>query len=81
MTGEFIGVLRFFCVKNSYLPAHIHAIYNEYVGIFDICSFEMVDGDLPHKAQELVKEWLKDNYKSLIQMWNTQVINKLNPLE
>ena len=33
------------------------------------------------KAQELVKEWLKDNYKSLIQMWDTQVITKLNPLK
>ena len=54
-------------------PAHIHAIYNEYVGIFDIYSFEMIDGDLPQKAQELVKEWLKDNYKSLIQTWDTQV--------
>ena len=41
----------------------------------------MIDGDLPQKAQELVKEWLKDNYKSLIQMWETQVITKLNPLK
>ena len=32
-------------------------------------------------ALELVKEWLKDNYKSLIQMWDTQVITKLNPLK
>ena len=41
----------------------------------------MIDGDLPQKAQDLVKEWLKDNYKSLIQMWNTQVITKLDPLK
>lgn len=36
-------------------PAHIHAIYNEYVGIFDIKTFEMTEGDLPQKAQQLVK--------------------------
>lgn len=41
----------------------------------------MIDGDLPQKAQDLVKEWLKDNYKSLIQMWDTQVITKLDPLK
>ena len=41
----------------------------------------MLDGDLPQKAQELVKEWLKDNYISLIQMWETQVITKLTPLK
>ena len=79
---RFYGIIiKMFFKPKEHEPAHIHAIYNEYVGIFDIYSFEMIDGDLPQKAQELVKEWLKDNYKSLIQMWDTQVITKLNPLE
>ncbi len=62
-------------------PAHIHAIYNEYVGIFDIHTFEMTDGDLPNKAQVLVKEWLKMNYADLLRMWETQTMDKLEPLE
>ncbi len=62
-------------------PAHIHAIYNEYVGIFDIHTFEMIDGDLPNKAQSLVREWLQTNYAQLIEMWNTQIITKLEPLK
>lgn len=79
---RFYGIIiKMFFKPKEHEPAHIHAIYNEYVGIFDINSLEMIDGDLPQKAQELVKEWLKDNYKSLIQMWNTQVITKLNPLK
>ena len=79
---RFYGIIiKMFFKPKEHEPAHIHAIYNEYVGIFDIYSFEMIDGDLPQKAQELVKEWLKDNYKSLIQMWDTQVITKLNPLK
>ena len=79
---RFYGIIiKMFFKPKEHEPAHIHAIYNEYVGIFDIHSLEMIDGDLPQKAQELVKEWLKDNYKSLIQMWNTQVITKLNPLK
>ena len=53
----------------------------EYVGIFDIHTFEMTDGDLPMKAQSLVKEWLETNYEALIKMWNTQVITKLEPLK
>ena len=59
----------------------VDSIYNEYVGIFDIHSFQMIDGDLPAKAQSLVKEWLEDNYEELIKMWNTQVITKLEPLK
>lgn len=31
-------------------PTHIHAIYEEYVGVFDIKSFEMTQGDLPRRA-------------------------------
>jgi len=62
-------------------PAHIHAIYGEYVGIFDIHTFEMTDGDLPAKAQELVKEWLKSNSSSLLNMWVSQRIEKLEPLK
>ena len=62
-------------------PAHIHAIYNEYIGIFDIRTFEMTDGDLPLKAQALVKEWLQTHYIELLEMWNTQKIDKLEPLQ
>ena len=52
-----------------------------YRRIFDIHTFEMTDGDLPVKAQSLVKEWLATNYEKLIEMWNTQVISKLEPLK
>ena len=55
--------------------------YIGYVGVFDIHTFEMTLGDLPEKAQRLVQEWLRANAKSLIDMWNTQQIHKLPPLE
>lgn len=61
-------------------PSHIHAIYNEYVGLFDIKTFEMLEGDLPKKAQELVKEWLSEHSDELQKMWNNQIITKLPPL-
>ena len=44
---RFYGIIiKMFFKPKEYEPAHIHAIYNEYVGIFDIHSFEMIDGDL-----------------------------------
>ena len=79
---RFYGIIiKMFFKPKEHEPAHIHAIYNEYVGIFDIHSFQMIDGDLPAKAQSLVKEWLEYNYEELIKMWNTQVITKLEPLK
>ena len=62
-------------------PAHIHAIYNEYVGIFNLKTFEMIDGYLPSKAQTLVKEWLQAHTDELLQMWTSQNFTKLPPLE
>ena len=61
-------------------PSHIHALYGEHIGIFNIETFKMTEGDLPTKAQELVVEWLKQNQKELLNMWETQKIGKLPPL-
>ena len=61
-------------------PSHIHALYGEYVGIFDINTREMIQGDLPPKAQALVKEWLSLYSDELQKMWDSQNIVKLPPL-
>jgi len=61
-------------------PSHIHAIYNEYVGLFNLLTLEMFEGDLPRKAQELVTEWLKVHSVELQEMWDRQEISKLPPL-
>lgn len=48
--------------------------------VFDINTFEMTDGDLPERAQSMVKEWLGLNQSKLSNMWETQIITKLPPL-
>ena len=40
----------------------------------------LIKGDLPKKAQELVKEWLNQNQKALLEMWDSQNLRKLPPL-
>lgn len=78
---RFYGIIiKMFFKPKEHEPAHIHAIYDEYVGIFDIKTFEMTDGDLPQRAQHLVKEWLTINKEKLNEMWQSQVIVKLPPL-
>ena len=54
--------------------------YNEYVGLFNIKTFEMFEGDLPQKAQELVTEWFSLHSDELQKMWDKQIITKLPPL-
>ena len=61
-------------------PAHIHALYNEYMGVFDIHTYEMTEGDMPLRAQQLVKEWMAMHKEELLNMWQSQRIVKLSPL-
>lgn len=80
--SRFYGiVIKMFFKPKEHEPPHIHALYGEYIGIFDLKSHEMTDGDLPLKAQNLVKEWLQINESHLQKMWNSQKLSKLPPLE
>ena len=79
--SRFYGIIiKMFFKPKEHEPSHIHALYGEYVGIFDLKTKKMTDGDLPVKAQELVEEWLDIHYKELQDMWDSQKIGKLPPL-
>jgi hypothetical protein len=62
-------------------PPHFHAIYGEYNALVDVESLEIMEGDLPSRAQKLVLEWAILYQQDLLQMWNTQEFRKLPPLK
>lgn len=33
-------------------PPHFHAVYGEFVALFDIQTLEMIEGDLPIRAED-----------------------------
>ena len=79
--SRFYGIIiKMFFKPKEHEPSHIHALYGEYIGEFNIRTMEMMRGDLPKKAQELVKEWLVLYQDELQQMWDKQTITKLPPL-
>lgn len=79
--SRFYGiVIKMFFKPKEHEPSHIHALYGEYMGEFNIRTMEMVQGDLPIKAQELVREWLASHQDELQEMWNSQNLHKLPPL-
>lgn len=79
--SRFYGiVIKMFFKPKEHEPSHIHALYDEYVGLFDLNTMEMTEGDLPMRAQKYVKEWLALNQEELQKMWESQKIEKLPPL-
>lgn len=80
--SRFYGiVIKMFFKPKEHEPSHIHALYGEYVGIFNLKTHKMLDDDLPLKAQTMVEEWITINEDKLQEMWYTQNIIKLPPLE
>lgn len=79
--SRFYGiVIRMYFFQNEHNPPHIHAIYNEDVAAIDFKG-NVTDGYLPEKALSLVREWIELNKDALADMWNTQNIRELPPLE
>jgi hypothetical protein len=68
----------FFC---DHPPPHFQAIYGEYNALVSIESLEIIEGDLPSRAQKLVLEWATLYQQDLLQMWNSQEFRKLPPLK
>ena len=67
--------------QSEHNPPHIHAIYGEYIGAININTGELIEGDLPKRALNLVQEWLTINRKEVLNMWNTQKFSKISPLK
>jgi hypothetical protein len=79
--GRFYGIIiKMFFKPKEHEPSHLHALYGEHIGIFNLQTMEMTEGDLPIKAQELVREWMGQHQSELIDMWETQDLRKLPPL-
>ncbi|MBR0316612.1 MAG: DUF4160 domain-containing protein [Synergistaceae bacterium] len=80
--ARFYGiVIKMFFMSSEHNPPRFHALYDEYMGEFDINTLKMIQGDLPPRAISIVLEWAKLNQAELLEMWNTQKIHKLQPLK
>lgn len=80
--SRFYGmVIKMYFLGSEHNPPHIHVVYGEYLGIIDIRTLEMLEGDLPDKALKIVKEWMAIHQSALLEMWNSQNIHPLPPID
>ena len=80
--SRFYGiVIKMFFIQREHQPPHFHAVYGEHNALFAIDSLEVIEGDLPKRAERLVKEWGERYHKELLTMWDTQEFIQLPGLE
>ena len=59
----------------------MRSMVNMLVGVIDIKTLEMLEGDLSNRAYKLVREWAEKYQDDLMEMWNTKLFKKLEGLE
>lgn len=77
---RFYGIVIKIFFTKEHNPPHFHAVYGEHNGIFEISTLRMIEGDLPIKAQNLIKEWAVLYVDEILKMWNTKELKRLPPL-
>ena len=80
--SKFYGIIiKIYFMQKEHNPPHIHAIYGEYMSAININTLEVMEGDLPNNALNLVKKWIKDNREELLDIWESQNFREIKPLE
>ncbi|MBI3740184.1 MAG: DUF4160 domain-containing protein [Chloroflexi bacterium] len=80
--ARFYGVvIKMYFSQSEHGVPHFHAIYAEYNAVFNIQTLEMIEGDLPSRAQRLVKEWATQYQAEMLEMWNSNLFKRLPGLE
>ena len=54
---------------NDHPPPHFHARYGEFEATIDIGTLDVLDGQLPRRALNLVQEWAMIHREELLDDW------------
>jgi hypothetical protein len=77
---RFYGIVIRMYFREHGVP-HFHAVYGDAVGVFEIASLSMIEGDLPLRAKRMVMAWARKYQTELTEMWKNQEYVKLPGLE
>lgn len=80
LIARFYGILIKMYFREHGVP-HFHALYGEHNAVFEIETLTMLEGDLPPRAERLVREWAQHYQHDLLEMWRTQQFRQLPGLE
>ena len=68
--ARFYGiVIRMYYVDHN--PPHFHAMYGEYEAVFQLDPLELLRGQLPPRARNLVIEWATHNRSAIEDAWQS----------
>ena len=54
---------------NDHAPPHFHARYGEFEATINLATLEVIQGELPPRALNLVQEWAMIHKEELVRDW------------
>jgi hypothetical protein len=76
-------VIKMFFAEHA--PPHFHVEYAEFKAMVDINRLEIIEGQIPRRALELVLDWAELHRKELLMNWEAcqkkQSPKKIEPLK
>ena len=81
--SRFLGIV-IAMYYNDHPPAHFHAKYGDYRGVFTVSDLKLVEGQMPGRVISLVLEWAVQHRDELLDDWELAVqrkpLRKIEPL-
>lgn len=74
-------IIRMYLIDREHPPCHIHIKYSDYEAVMELNNLNIIDGNIPKRCRQLVREWAELHQEELITMWNTQNFHPIAPLE
>ena len=80
--SRFYGLtIRMYLKNRQHEPPHIHVKYGGSECLINLRTCAREEGKIPARALGMAVEWTQKNQDKLIEMWETENITKLPPLE
>ena len=82
--SRFYGIIiRMYFLPKEHNPPHIHVIYGDETFSISIQDMKIIDGELnpTTRVLSMVKEWITLHQDKLLEMWETQVFQEIEPLK
>ena len=79
---RFYGIIiRMFLIDREHSPRHFHIKYGEHMAVMELGNLNIVEGKLPKRCRQLVREWAEIQQQELLEMWDTQRFHQIDPME
>lgn len=82
--SRFYGI-SIYLYYQDHPPPHCHAIYGDREAVFSLASGSIMEGDLPRRAERMVRQWIKQHRLELAHAWEqasqNQPLDPIPPLQ